>query len=475
MIRRPPRSTLFPYTTLFRSEKGGIYTEKNVALPLRELTQEEAREAVAPWTTGSKPGHEALKLFGPGAADSWTVAIMSDLKEMATEIRRGRLRWILQTAMPLRDDFRLFLDGEQVLPAKLESRRVGSWILGKDVTKLPTPASDDLEATEQTGEPEGSVHRYGLTHPQLGRVTGYFEVFEDPLTGGKSDEIERSNGFFVYVRGRLVNIDDPGFGIDRNKLRHGTFSRFRMVAYIDRLDEDLRSSRETIRQGVLVTIARELLTGAFNYARVRLEEYEQQQEIGPRVAKRIAGTPKSLARGPLISLVAGALEGRYSPRLTTYPRNLAPDQQQSFIDSLIRRSESEEGLLRDTQLVELSQEQGLAVFDAESGILQINSLHPFVAHFLDEFEDKKKSLPLELLATSEVLLEADLYNNAVDAGVVDEVLARRDELLRYLARSSGKRTARMVAQALADAATDQYKLEVELVAAFDSMGFEAIP
>src|SRR2546425_6793480 len=25
MIRRPPRSTLFPYTTLFRSEMGGVY------------------------------------------------------------------------------------------------------------------------------------------------------------------------------------------------------------------------------------------------------------------------------------------------------------------------------------------------------------------------------------------------------------------------------------------------------------------
>src|SRR5256885_6651112 len=32
MIRRPPRSTLFPYTTLFRSEGGGEY---NVARGLR--------------------------------------------------------------------------------------------------------------------------------------------------------------------------------------------------------------------------------------------------------------------------------------------------------------------------------------------------------------------------------------------------------------------------------------------------------
>src|SRR5256885_12310272 len=30
MIRRPPRSTLFPYTTLFRSEKFGKLLERNI-------------------------------------------------------------------------------------------------------------------------------------------------------------------------------------------------------------------------------------------------------------------------------------------------------------------------------------------------------------------------------------------------------------------------------------------------------------
>src|SRR5690348_17425360 len=36
MIRRPPRSTLFPYTTLFRSERGGVLVGgagEAVALP----------------------------------------------------------------------------------------------------------------------------------------------------------------------------------------------------------------------------------------------------------------------------------------------------------------------------------------------------------------------------------------------------------------------------------------------------------
>src|SRR3712207_7393323 len=33
MIRRPPRSTLFPYTTLFRSESGLVFTT-NIGTPL---------------------------------------------------------------------------------------------------------------------------------------------------------------------------------------------------------------------------------------------------------------------------------------------------------------------------------------------------------------------------------------------------------------------------------------------------------
>src|SRR5258705_9302918 len=34
MIRRPPRSTLFPYTTLFRSKKGKMYVCVAVLAPL---------------------------------------------------------------------------------------------------------------------------------------------------------------------------------------------------------------------------------------------------------------------------------------------------------------------------------------------------------------------------------------------------------------------------------------------------------
>src|SRR2546428_13728707 len=59
MIRRPPRSTLFPYTTLFRSEPGGVRggvrserrehparVENGVAMPVPVLRVAEQRAAV---------------------------------------------------------------------------------------------------------------------------------------------------------------------------------------------------------------------------------------------------------------------------------------------------------------------------------------------------------------------------------------------------------------------------------------------
>src|SRR3712207_7616984 len=45
MIRRPPRSTLFPYTTLFRSDRGGLrYTLK--AIEHHEVPRRAAGQAI---------------------------------------------------------------------------------------------------------------------------------------------------------------------------------------------------------------------------------------------------------------------------------------------------------------------------------------------------------------------------------------------------------------------------------------------
>ena len=46
---------------------------------------------------------------------SWTFAILEDLKPKAQSIQQSRLKWVLSTAMPLQNNFLLFLNGEQIV------------------------------------------------------------------------------------------------------------------------------------------------------------------------------------------------------------------------------------------------------------------------------------------------------------------------------------------------------------------------
>jgi hypothetical protein len=174
----------------------------------------------------------------------------------------------------------------------------------------------------------------------------------------------------------------------------------------------------------------------------------------------------------LIGLVAAAFAGKHRPRYTSYPTKLTKIEQTKFLEQLETAGEGPDGLVREVRLVDvLAQGQGIAVFDAASGILQINLLHPFVAHFLDEYNHKAKNVPLELIAMAEVLLEAHLFELGLGQDVVDDAMERRDELLRTLSRTSGSRNALHIAQALLDAGNNKSVLETELVASFESLGF----
>jgi hypothetical protein len=126
-------------------------------------------------------------------------------------------------------------------------------------------------------------------------------------------------------------------------------------------------------------------------------------------------------------------------------------------------------LVKEVRHEYLGVESGLSLFDVTESVLLINDLHPFVAAFRDDYE-KAETLPL--LAMAEVLTEAYLHEAGLKPGQVQDVMSARDELLRHFARA-GKRTAVLGAQLLEEAANDQDGLERELVAAFDSMGYDS--
>src|SRR3989441_5061236 len=75
MIRRPPRSTLFPYTTLFRSQTlvGHCYEEGSLSLPYLPFV-----EAMRSYTV-THDADELVRQLGSGAAE--VARIVSEVRD----------------------------------------------------------------------------------------------------------------------------------------------------------------------------------------------------------------------------------------------------------------------------------------------------------------------------------------------------------------------------------------------------------
>lgn len=444
-----------------------------IKIVLRELTDDQAKEAIQEWTSNSAFQSCHLKLFGTGSSKSWTFAILSDLKDKVHEIRRGRLDWVLRTALPLRDDFAIYLDGIKLEPSKAGKGRLKKWILGKDIKELPKPAPDEIEAIEDKSQPKDSEARFAIEHNAVGRITGYAEAYKDLLTG-KSDEIARSYGFFVYVLGRLINVEDGHFGISPNELRHGTFNRIRVVVHMDGLDKYLQSDRERIREGPVLNDAQNILRAIFNKLRGELEKADAEDDPGAKLARKLASSPTSLARRPIIEMARAALDGKITSRYIAVPTATTKNERDKILATLEERAETPEQFVAGIEFVyDATSNDGIAVYDARTGRLRVNGLHPFVGAFFEEFTGKTSGLPLEVFAMAEVLLESHLYEEGIRQPQIDALMSTRDQLLRYVAQESGRRTALMVANALRNARNDENKLEIEVVEAFQNLGFDA--
>ena len=445
--------------------KEGVEGEE-VLLPLRILTEQEAKQALPAPLMGSGPGFKAIPLFGTGAPISWTIAIMSSLKELAQEIQLGRLEWVLKTAMPICSNFKLYLNGGWLRPTKFDQKPAKTWIIGKDITaKSGDLQSLNIKTSQDKKAP--TQHKFGLLHPVIGRITGTVEVYDNALT----EHIHRSHGFFVYVHERLINPDDSHFGISPNSLRHGTFSRFRMIVHIDELDKELRSSRENIRDTQLKSNAQTFLLAVFNIARNFLKGLDESKTPGMKAAMTIKQTPGSLTFRPVIGVLTSGMAGKSSPMLLDFPKGLNKKQADDFVIETKARFEAEGGLSCRIEPKDLLSQNGIAVFDVGNQVLYINTLHPFVAAYREDFE---RDDTLNLLCMAEVLTETYLYNMGLEDSQVTDAMLMRDELLRQLARRSMNRTANLVARDLLDATTNQKQFELELVNAFDSLGFEAV-
>jgi hypothetical protein len=465
-------STSMNFAAIDRRVEKEVEPKVPITIALRELTEAQAKKAVATWTNTAAFKTSGMRLFGKGAPRTWTVAIMSDLKDKVHEIKPGVLGWVLRTALPLRDDFSIWYNGKKLAPSKEAKGRIGRWVLGKDITELPRPAPKETAPSEDKNVPLSDAGRFGLEVPGLGRITGYAEAYKD-LLAGKSDEIGRSYGFFVYILGRLINEDDGHFGIDPDELRHGTFGRFRLVINIDSLDKELRANRETIRDGTPYETAKNVLRAIFKYVRPTIDKYDAGEVPGEKLARKLAASPASLSRTPIIELARAVAGGTTKARYLIVPVYRSAGEREAYLAALEDRAKDGarfvSGLVIDNNE---SPESGLAKFNTETGVIQLNGWHPFVITFHEEFANKSARQPLELLAMAEILAEAHLHSIGVRPEQIGEFLTARDQLLRTLANESGRQSPMAVARSLQDARNNPDLLEEKLCAAFTSLGFD---
>lgn len=396
-----------------------------------------------------------------GSNGSWTIAILEHLKDKASKIKLGRLRWVLRTAMPLRADFRLFLNGEELKSSK------------EDLDKIVEFSPADLgqrrleSLTEKTGE-SWEVQDTCLTAASFpSGVCGRILVTERSLHAGKSEDLGRSNGFFIYVRHRLINEDDPLFGMSPRS--HQTFNRFRADLDVDDLDEVLTAPREGVEESDKKQTLEALLAAIFAQAREHYQEYldrEESEEKRHKEHERNFVNPR-LVEHPIADVLGlPTVAGGAEPDETWFYLQVESDIN---LEEMIGQLYSPQRDRYEYTYLNRGRSARLVSFEPKSGTFFVNEDHDLV---LAHGDDPRSRVLLEDVVTAEALLEVYLRESGLSPHSIGEVLERRDSLLRSLARDHPF-SLRAIGTSLRDAATDEHDLEVSLVTAARALGFVA--
>ncbi|MCF7887767.1 MAG: ATP-binding protein [Candidatus Omnitrophica bacterium] len=424
----------------------------------REIKAIEVESLLAPMLNVAKKEMLPFVLFGKDSPKTWTFSILTGLKPKAYEIKEGRLKWVLSTALPLNPGFNLFYNGHKVESSKNTKSIRKSWIIGKD--DLIANSLNFVESRESCGE-------FFVDFDSLPGVHGRIDLFEDSLIGEtKSDSLGRSHGVFLMVRGRLVNLDDPLLGM--GAFSHGAFNRTQILVYADGLDDNLTSTRESIKESKPLSELKAYIKKKFNNE-VRKFHFEEvnRQEKERNISHRLSQTSLTLSKRPLLVFAEKYFKGEIiNPILIEKPNMIDKDK----LLTLLREELSEkESIIKSVNwAIDLLSHEPIAKLNLLSGVLRINLLHPYISNYNDMF---KGTLPIEFFAIAEVLTEAHLYELGLDESKANAIMHRRDSTLRELSLSD-RIGVPAVAQMLKDSLSDEIGLEEAVYRAFLALGFE---
>ncbi len=432
-----------------------------VQLEERTLEIEEAQLLIERYVNNKGVNTAPFKLFGEGAVESWTFSLMSMLKPRAHEIKAGRLRWVLSTALPLNPQFQLYFNGTKVESSKVAAAIEKKWVIGEN-DKVAEQNSNYDTWKEKT--------KTGVSLPNLPGVHGEIVLYKESLATGKSEDLSRSHGIFLMVRNRLINLDEPllpGMG----PFAHGAFNKTRMVVHADELDDLITSTRESIKEAPAYADLKQYLTRKFSELHKYWLEKNTQDAKSHDVSYRLSTASYSLTRGPVFHSAQQLISGNVkNSALIQVPELDDQTEIDNFISALEEDLESEKGMIHCYENEYISPSLPMCRLELQSRTVYLNMLHPFIVYNLDSASDISS---VQLLVTAEILSEAQM----IEAGIDDEkrrsLFLKKDQTLRAIA-SNDKNNPATVAQMIADSEQNADGLEEAVVAAFHCLGFDAV-
>jgi len=396
----------------------------------------------------------------PSSSGTWTLVLLSALKDYGQSLQVGRIRWLLRTALPLNSSLSISLNDEPLESSKIQGKVEKEWVLGLnlEIEQLEVPNRGLIQVTDHAGAAP-YIEVEGID----GRITGKMTLYSNKISGGKSEELGASNGFYVNVLGRVINQQNPDFGLEN--LSHGAWAHFRATLRADGLDTLLSVEREGLRDSIQLDTFRALLRALFNKARLAYDSAEAA--AWPRAGDILAGSWSVLPLRSLAEVVSERL-GSSVQLPDSIDATGISDVEAVRLEWQQAAQQRPGDLITEVRSKELGPGEPLVKYDLGTRTLLVNESHPY---FRERGASQEGRELLQEIALVDFLTEIHLLHIGADLGFLDDGRRYRDEFLRVLAQLQRK-TGAQVAEMLMQATSHPDGFEAAAGDALDYLGFD---
>lgn len=403
-------------------------------------------------------------------SNTWTLVLLTSLRETGQAVQVGRIRRMLRSALPLTSDLSITLNGEVLEPTKIDAKSDVTWILGKDL------AIDEVElesVDSAAGKESAKVKSFNRDpHPYVTiegvdcRVSGQVTLYKSRITGGKSEERGPSNGFFINILGRVINLEHTDFGFEN--LSHSAWAQFRATIRADGLDKYLGVERDELRDSKPVRIFKQFLMSIFNKARVEFALARKAE--WPNAGDVLDGSWKTIPMGPLVQVVSDRLSSGVG-----LPSSIEDEGIEDVEEAQRKWSETVEAnpgdLISTVRPKAFGKHMPFSNYMLPTRELLVNEDHPYFVGRSGSIEERRV---MQDFALADFLMELHLIEKNVDSVALDEGRAFRDEILRLLAQLQ-RRTGPEIASMLHEATAHPKGFEAIVGDALSYLGFIVKP